>query len=211
MDTTRGQTDQLRLIMPAKKKTPASAIATVASIGAGAGAGNESTTVDIDAQSAKAMPAAGRKTASVKTKADFCVLCCNKVIECKEDVLFCSGKCNGPIHRYCAGISLPQFESLESDINTATDRVSFLCLVCTQQAHREEVYELRSTVAALQMQIQELGDALKSAMAGDHTNCNTSRSVLSYAVAINQDNGRTSGGGRNGGSCRWRWACWWER
>ena len=68
--------------------------------------------------------------------------------------------------------------------NTATDRVSFLCLVCTQQAHREEVCELRSTVTALKMQIQQLGDAMKSAMAGDHTNCNTSTSLLSYAAAI---------------------------
>ena len=63
--------------------------------------------------------------------------------------------------------------------------------------------ELRSTVAALKMQIQELGDALKSTVAGHHTNCNTSKSVSSYAAAVNQGNqgiGGTGGGGRNGGS-----------
>ena len=63
--------------------------------------------------------------------------------------------------------------------------------------------QLRSTVAALKMQIQELGDALKSTVAGHHTNCNTSNSVSSYAAAVNQGNqgiGGTGGGGRNGGS-----------
>ena len=201
--------------MPAKKKAPApatpakspankkTATATAASTGAGAGAGNGCTAVDVDAHGANTMPTVGRKAASVKAKAELCVLCCKKAMECKEDVLFCSGKCNGPIHRYCAGISLPQFESLKSDLKNATDRVSFLCLACTQQAYREEVCELRSTVAALKMQIQELGDALKSTVAGHHTNCNTSNSVSSYAAAVNQGNqgiGGTGGGGRNGGS-----------
>ena len=32
---------------------------------------------------------------------------------------------------------------------------------------------------------QELGDALKSTVAGHHTNCNTSKSVSSYAAAVN--------------------------
>ena len=55
--------------------------------------------------------------------------------------------------------------------------------------------ELRSTVAALKMQIQELGDALKSTVAGHHTNYNT----------VNQGNqgnqgGRASGRGTRGGN-----------
>ena len=71
-------------------------------------------------------PAVKNATVSEKIKTELCVLCCQKVLDCKEDVIHCSGKCNGPMHRYCAGISLPLYESLKADLDSPTDRVSFL-------------------------------------------------------------------------------------
>ena len=50
-------------------------------------------------------------------------------------VLFC---CNDRIHRYCAGVSLAHYDSIQSDAEDG-DVSPFLCLVCTQKVYREEV------------------------------------------------------------------------
>ena len=95
-------------------------------------------------------------------KAEMCVLCCQKVTA-QDEVLICNGKCSGPVHRYCAGISIPHFKLLRSDAKGDNNRVSesFLCLACTQQAHKE-VSELKDIIVSLQLQVRELGEVLKS-------------------------------------------------
>lgn len=95
----------------------------------------------------------GEKTSHVRPKIETCVICCQKVTE-KEEVMFCTGGCNGPLHRYCAGVSLVHFESMKVASDSASqpnpaqqyrDRhwVPFLCLVCSQQVHKDEVQELK--------------------------------------------------------------------
>ena len=63
---------------------------------------------------------AGQVPAQTQAKTEHCALCCQKIVHNKEDVLFCTGKCNGPIHRYCAGVSVLQFEEMKATSATAT-------------------------------------------------------------------------------------------
>ncbi len=97
---------------------------------------------------------AGQVSAQTQANIEHCALCCHKIVQNKEDVLFCTGKCNGPIHRYCLGVFVLLLEEMKTTSATATapipgtKRVQFLCLVSTQQAQKEEVHELKSIIAA---------------------------------------------------------------
>lgn len=46
------------------------------------------------------------------------------------------------------------------DIGADTVRVPFLCLVCTQQAHKVEVQDLKSEIATLKLKLQDFENAL---------------------------------------------------
>ena len=61
--------------------------------------------------------------AQMQTKTLKCALCCQKIVHKKEDGLLCTGKCNSPIHRYCAGVSVPQFEELKCTSETPTTAI----------------------------------------------------------------------------------------
>ena len=121
-------------------------------------------------------------------------LCCQKIVQKKEDVLLCTGKCNGSIHRYCGGVSVPQFEELKRTSETpttaisATEGVPFLCLVCTQQAHKAEVHELKSAIAALKLQMQDLQVTVQKLSAADAARCNAG--LPSFASAYMAQKGR---------------------
>lgn len=53
-------------------------------------------------------------TDEVAVNAVKCAVCDQKVVEGKDQALLCEGLCNGWFHRYCAGVSLANFESLSS-------------------------------------------------------------------------------------------------
>jgi len=76
-------------------------------------------------------------------KAEECAVCCQKVTEGEGEALFCEGKCQKWLHRYCAGVSVAQFQ----DLSTAS--APFLCVMCYQQSHGVALEELRATVTAL--------------------------------------------------------------
>ena len=139
-----------------------------------------------------------------------CILCCQKIVEVKDEVLYCKGKCNGPIHRYCAGVSVVHYESLRA---TATPQgsetnsvVSFLCLVCMQQEHRTEVEDLRNTICTLRTELQQMKDTVTKLMS------TTATIEKSYAMAAATGSGvmvgrerglvRVDGGGRGAGAMR---------
>ena len=150
---------------------------------------------------ASGTPAVSRTvSASTKTKVELCVLCCQRVVDGKEDVLFCTGKCSGPIHRYCAGISVAQFEELKAEgkAQSAVDHLSFLCLTCTQQEHKREV---KSTIAALKLKLKELVAVLASTMTA--ATAHPRNRMLSHEHATGRGGyagrgGRHHGRGRNG-------------
>ena len=73
----------------------------------------------------------------------LCSLSCQNVVDGQDEASFCEGKCKQWIHCYCAGVSLPQFQSL------STSAIPFLCTLCCQAKWEGEVNKLRMTVDAL--------------------------------------------------------------
>lgn len=65
------------------------------------------------------------------------------------------------MHRYCAGISLTQFESTKTDPNDNDATPTFVCIVCSQQTNRSEIEELKNTIQDLQLEVRHLRDAIK--------------------------------------------------
>ena len=79
-----------------------------------------------------------------------CSLCCQNVIDGQEEALFCEGKCKQWIHHYCAGVSMPMFQSFSNSSNP------FLCTICCQAKWEGEVFSLRATVDTLSEEISSL-------------------------------------------------------
>ena len=136
---------------------------------------------------------AGEVPVQTRAKTEHCALCCQKIVHNKEGVLFCTGKCNAPIHRYCAGVSVLQFEEMKATSATATaptpgsERVPFLCLVCTQHAHKEEVHELKSIIAAMKFKMHDLQDTVEKLSVSVASCCNAGLpSSFAAATASNR-------------------------
>ena len=62
-----------------------------------------------------------------------CSLCSQKIVDGKEDALYCEGICKQWCHRYCAGVSLNHFHTL------STSSVSFYCAMCSQSRCESEM------------------------------------------------------------------------
>ena len=154
-------------------------------------------------------------------KSQQCIVCTQKIVEGKEQVLFCTGRCQGLIHRYCAGIleaqfhalneqSRPQGEQSTQSTQTTTSTKSFMCLVCTKQVHKDEIEELKNMVCMLKVKIQELQDKLQKltvacaketaqSRAMPHkTYAATSRNAGVNEVRERANVGRRGGSGRGG-------------
>ena len=82
-------------------------------------------------------------------------------MEDRDEVPFCGGKCCGWFHCYCTGTSLAQYEAIQAQVRSTDEPALFFCLLCTKHVHREEVKELRSTIAALKKEVDQLRDAVK--------------------------------------------------
>ena len=153
-------------------------------------------------------------------KSQQCILCTQKIVEGKEQVLFCTGRCQGLIHRYCAGVSEAQFHALNEQsrpqgeqstqsTQTTTSTKSFLCLVCTKQVHKDEIGELKNIVCTLKAEVQELRDKLQKLTVAGAKETAQNRAMLdkTYAAAsrnagVNEVRERASGGRRGGRSGR---------
>ena len=112
---------------------------------------------------AKAGAASGKTAAKVKNTSDSgneedcnCVLCCEPVKDDEDDGLYCEGACAQWFHRYCAGVTVPQFERLSSSSSP------FLCYACFQEEQRAKVSSLEDKVAALTAELSELKTVLES-------------------------------------------------
>lgn len=102
-----------------------------------------------------------------------CGLCCDAIVEDRDEALFCEGSCNRWMHRYCAGVSLSHYEALQDS------PLPFLCSLCAQSKHSEAIEEMRATIAALREEVKELHVALeRSASASTATDkCSTSEAT----------------------------------
>ena len=85
-----------------------------------------------------------------------CGLCCEPVKDEEDDGLYCEGTCAQWFHRYCAGVTVPQFKRLSNSSSP------FLCYACFQEEHRAKVSSLEEKVAALTAELIEVKTTLES-------------------------------------------------
>ena len=90
------------------------------------------------------------------TSDEVCSLCCRAIVDGKDDVLLCEGvqSCNRWMHRYCAGVSVEHYESLDQS------PLPFNCSLCVQRKQAAIIDELKSTIAALTAEVAELRSAV---------------------------------------------------
>ena len=144
-------------------------------------------------------------TSSVKeTAAANCAVCGRKIVDGKEDALFCEGSCKQWCHRYCVGVPLERFATL------VTSSSPFVCPTCSQSLYEQEVSLLKSTVEQLKEEIQgiradihklkenqQLGDAPTFTLPLESDKVFSSECVCASGVGVGGGGG---GGGRGRGS-----------
>ena len=93
----------------------------------------------------------GRPPKKTSETATTCSLCCEKIVEGKQQAIYCEGKC-GWMHRYCAGLSVPKFEEI-SVISSS----SFMCSYCERTV---EVNALKLEIETLKIELAQLREAI---------------------------------------------------
>ena len=73
-----------------------------------------------------------------------CGVCPQRIVNCKEEAIFCEGKCQQWYHRVCASVPRELFATL-----TASD-APFYCLTCVLSSLQQEVAELTREICCLQ-------------------------------------------------------------
>ena len=86
----------------------------------------------------------------VEKTASLCCVCCKTVEDGKDEALLCEGLCQKWIHRYCAGVTVDQYEELSSS------EQPFLCFTCCRTQHQQQITELRGEVEALRFEFAQL-------------------------------------------------------
>ena len=88
------------------------------------------------------------------TQKQSCCICCQAVTPGKDEALYCVGKCQQWLHRYCASVTIQQFK----DINDNSEE--FFCPTCCRERHREQICELTNVVSELRQEIVQLKESV---------------------------------------------------
>ena len=80
----------------------------------------------------------------------LCCVCCKAVEDGKDEALLCEGQCQKWLHRYCAGVTVDQYEQLSSN------EEPFLCFTCCRAQHQQQIIELRGEMEALKSELSQL-------------------------------------------------------
>ena len=95
------------------------------------------------------------KNKKTKTGECICPICMDPIVDATEtregqDSIFCEGQCSAWIHRRCAGLSKPIFDTLtESEI-------PFQCPHCTLHSHTSEIAKLKEVIESFTKSITQL-------------------------------------------------------
>ena len=92
----------------------------------------------------------------MKAQKTHCCMCCKVVEDCRDDALFCEGQCQKWLHRYCASVTVEQYEELSGS------DMPFLCVTCCRSHHEHQISELRAEVEALSCELSELWSQIQS-------------------------------------------------
>ena len=79
---------------------------------------------------------------SKKSEKSTCDLCSDSLTK-GQDILNCEGDCNCTVHRYCAGVTSSQFQTL------STSSTPFVCQWCMLKTTNAVIKQLQSEVASL--------------------------------------------------------------
>ena len=112
-----------------------------------------------------------------------CGVCLQKIIDGKEEAIFCEGKCQDWYHRGCASVPRELFTTL-----TASN-VPFLCLTCSNSSLQQEVAELT-------VEIRRMQEALNIISKLRDENTALSREITELRAKLDQlDHSRTTATG----------------
>ena len=91
-----------------------------------------------------------KKKSQSSTSKETCCVCCQPIVIGKDESLFCGGKCQQWLHRYCAGVSAEVFKGFSGKDAT------FFCFACFLERHRKEIDALKDIVELLICEITNL-------------------------------------------------------
>ena len=109
-----------------------------------------------------------------------CSICCQPIVIGKDEALFCVGKCQQWLHRYCASISVKCYKAIIDDNH------SYLCPCCYRENQEERITELTNTVETMKLEIAQLKKELATAQATA-----TTQPQRSYANVASRKTGVT--------------------
>ena len=103
---------------------------------------------------ARKKPPSSNSTASTVSTAapakTTCVICCQSLNLAKDEALFCSGRCQQWLHRYCASVSVDAYQSIKADGS------SFSCYDCYRRSKDEQLLLLEQSVLDLKAELAQL-------------------------------------------------------
>ena len=105
--------------------------------------------------SSGAKVAATSSAVATKKRPITCAVCEQKIVDGKDQAIFCEGVCQRWLHRYCAGVSLPYFEAMSSSPEP------FYCVGCLQVSYNAEMASLREIISSMRTEITELRETVK--------------------------------------------------
>ena len=77
----------------------------------------------------------------------------------KDEALFCAGKCQQWLHRYCVSVSVKCYKAIVDDSRP------YCCPCCYRDSQEERISELKCAVEAMKLEIAQLKEALSTAQA----------------------------------------------
>ena len=105
------------------------------------------------------MPKKGSRTQSrtlsqEKESGSVCGVCCQAVTPGKDEALYCEGAWKRLMHRFCASITVEQYQEL------IAKEADFLCPTCCRAKQQLEIDNLSSEVTALKLELAQLKEAV---------------------------------------------------
>ena len=110
-----------------------------------------------------------------KRRSDLCAVCNKAIVDGRDEVLFCEGKCQAWLHRCCASVRSEQHKLL----TVSTE--PFFCPTCGQEHNQAQIAELKNTVEALKLELSQLKKTFSDFQ--DRAAHPTSINSKSYAAA----------------------------
>ena len=88
-----------------------------------------------------------------------CCVCCQPISIGKDEALYCTGRYQQWLHRYCASVSDKEYKEI-SDCKT-----SFQCPTCYREFSQQQKQELCGAVSDLKHELEQLKSELRTANA----------------------------------------------